>query len=96
MFVTLYHKGSEGFEKQLCSNVKLHFSKGIKINENGFTQSNNYVIRIFTEDDIILAPEDRIEIGKSEESFPSKDSLIVLRITDNRVGTHKHWKVECL
>ena len=96
MFVTLYHKGSEGYEKQICPNVKLHFSKGIKINENGFSQSNSYVIRIFTDEDIILAPEDKLEIGESANASPSKEALTVLRITDNRVGAHKHWKVECL
>ena len=96
MYITLYHKGKSGYEKQIRTNVKMHFSKGVKVNDNGFTQSDNCVLRIFTDDDINLAPEDKIEVGACDEAVPSNDALTVLRITDNRVGTHKHWKVECI
>lgn len=96
MFVTLYHKGESGYEKSIYENIKMHFSNGIKINDNGFTQSDNYVIRIFTGEKIDISPEDRIEIGISENESPSPDALTVLRVTDNRVGMHKHYKVECI
>lgn len=96
MFVTLYHRGKEGYEKQIFDNVKMHFSEGVKINDNGFSQLNSYVIRIFTDKKINLAPEDKLEVGASENGVPSQEALTVLRVTDNRVGVHKHWKVECL
>lgn len=96
MIVTLYHKGEYGYEKTICENVKLHVSSGVSVNDNGYTQANTCVLRIFTSEPICLAAEDKMEIGKSDADFPSLDAFTVIRITDNRVGMHKHWKVECI
>jgi hypothetical protein len=94
MYITAFLKDNGTYKKHTFENFTIHLSNGINISDDGYVKSDRCVIRIFESEASCISPEDKIEI-KEGLSLPSDEALTVVRVTNNKKGTHPHIRVEC-
>lgn len=62
----------------------------------GFVRTNEFSIRIFTNEPITAAYGDYVATEGSNELEPDRSKcLMVTKVTDNRIGTRPHWRLVC-
>lgn len=94
--VTVYHQAGDGYVRHFFPRVSLHHKNGIQTGESGHAAKNSLIVRVFTQEELLLQPGDILVIGYSESLLPPTENFYTVReLVDNRRGSGKmqHYKL---
>ena len=99
--VTIWHYNEESdipvrktFNGAVDNSSKKITKNGIK--QKGFYFGDNMSIRIFTEEEIEVAPGDYACQGDCGFAYPDREnSQKIVEVRDNRRGANPHWRILC-
>ena len=88
--VTVFSFNGKSYDRYVFDGVSVFGTEGIEVTDSGFKQNSLYKIRIPAEDELNLKCGDRVLLGMADV-FDADNAYTIMKITDNRKGSFKHY-----
>ena len=88
--ITVFSYNGHGYDRHVFDGAYVFGGDGIEITDSGFKQKSEYKIRIPSESEVSISCGDRV-ILENADVFDAGNAYTIMKITDNRKGSCKHY-----
>lgn len=93
--VTLYHDEGGRFCKRFFARAYVAWEEKLDASGGGQVRKDTVAARIFTSEEVVIAPGDRFVTGKSEAKTPPENSYLILGASKKLCSSGRihHYKI---
>lgn len=96
MNITFFHKTNSGYTTKIFSDAKVRIFEKVMLSDKESQSDKSAVIRIFTNDELEIYPNDRCVFFETHEKNPPGGAFVVQKVCDNRQGVLSHIRIDCV